>query len=623
MKNSANCITTCRMSFFILLFCAACTAYAAPADLNMAEQLSKTDPKKAASIYSKFVKDNPLAENAAEAKYKEGLAYEEVGEYYKAYKAYQHIIDNYPLFTNVEELLDRQYRIGNYFLITKSQLPVIPLPSMDREKAVEIFEQVVQNSPFSDIGAKAQYRLGYAYVQMKEYNEAIDELKIVLEKYPNTGYVDDAIYLIAKSYTELSQGPEYDQYALEQSLEFFNRYVNEFGHGKFTGEALTHLPDLNQSLAEKIYLIGQYYEDLERYEAALIYYDDLNKRYPDTFFAEKVRSKRQKLEAVIKMEIPYKTVRKNYQDITKVYRQLKSKDTRQPWEFWMKDTLTESEREKLNWSKELLRIAREHVKEAKDIYKFESKSTLTEIEIRDLEQDTVRLNNQLEAETKVLNQFESINAPQKNLEDNEGTTEEQSDFAMDYIPHFLLYLMRYEPYMKTRQDLKTLTADQRKKVTSIKKKIAHNEKTIAKLKDRLDDEQTELAANKPVLDTRRQNLIAKADELRVEIDTLMRGEDAIVHKDTESISLSEKKDRKWLRGKKSDIETVTEPEPEKPTKEAVILDELSREAAKDKGIMIPYENRLKPNWVEHWVDVLIGPKERVRTPADAKPLLLE
>lgn len=615
------------LSMSLLLLTITC-AFAADPLVEQARELESTNPEKAADLYEKYVKKNALAEDASEAKYREGLMREETGDYYRAYQIYQHIVDNYPLFTDMDELLDRQYRIGNYFLLLSSRdVAGIPWPGGDKEKAVEIFKQVVKNAPFSETGIKAQYRLGYTLVQIKEYSDAIDELRIMLEKYPDSGFTDDTVYLLAKAYFALAQGPEYDQYAIEKSLEYYTRYVNEFPQGRYVNEAIENIPKLNQQLAEKIYLIGEFYEKQNFYEASLIYYDDLHKKYPDTFFAEKARDKRQKLETIVKLEVPFKEVQKNYNDIAGIYSRLKRKDTRQPWEFWRSDPLTPEQREQFEWSEALLKVAREHVKEAREIYEFERESTLTEIEIRDLKKDTQRLRNQLIVENELLAELQAgAPAAEDIIKDELPPSDElpKNDLVIDYVPHFILYWMRYEPYMKTRTDIGTLIKDKKADIHSINRKIDANTKRLEKLNQRLQVEKQALAANQAALTARREELLGKAELLRHEIDALIRGDEEIEIVEIDEIELASKK-RKWDKKTKDMPPSTTEktaPSSEQE-KRPEILDQLSQEAAEQQGVFIPYEERLKPNWWQYWNNLLIGPQDRIRTPDDAKPLMLK
>ena len=48
-------------------------------------------------------------------------------------------------------------------------------------------------------------------------------------------------------------------------------------------------------------------------------------------------------------------------------------------------------RNRLNWSKQLIGIAKEHVKEAKKLFDIERKVTLIDVKIRDLKKDNEKI----------------------------------------------------------------------------------------------------------------------------------------------------------------------------------------------------------------------------------------
>ncbi len=561
-----------------------------------AGELKGTDPKKAASLYNKYVKDNPMASDAAQAKFQEGLCYEAVGDYYKAYKAYQHIIDNYPLYPQTDELLDRQYRIGNYYLLVATQ-PKGANPFKiffhDNEKAVEIFSQVVKNAPFTEIGAKAQYRLGFAHMQMKEYIEAVDEFIIILEKYPGSGFVDDATYGLASSYFNLVQGPEYDKYSTEKSIEYFNRYINEYPHGRYAGEVMPKVNKMNQDLAKGIYLIGNFYEKQYRYEAALVYYDDLERRYGDTFFAEKARAKRSVLEGIVKSELPYRSINQNYRDAIGVYYAIRRKDTRNPWEFWKRDPLTPEERGRLNWARQLIEIAKQHRKEAKVLFDTEKKLIILELKIRDLKKETQRLKAQLPIEHAVLDQLNSGVVPE--------------DTQQNLMPDWL-----YSP--EERKDLKRLQRKQRIHVRNMENQIVDNEKTVEQLAKKLAVKSNAFEANRPEFERRKADLLDRAQKLRNEIDMLLAGSDEYARVELGDFTLAPKPPSVPAEKK------VAEPKPveEKPS----VLKELTEEAATQKNILVPYENQLRDASWNYWWNIIVGEEDRIRTPADAVEFII-
>ncbi|MCB1195934.1 outer membrane protein assembly factor BamD [bacterium] len=649
-----------------LWICSDAFAVKAVPTMESARTLEKSDPKKAASIYNNYADANPHAPDAAEAKYHEGLLYEEIGEFYKAYKAYQHIIDEYPLYTDTADLLDRQYRIANYFLlIAERPLLGIAFLSPSSEKALEIFQQIVKNAPFSETAAKAQFRLGYAYLLMHRYEEAVHELKVVLEEYPDSKYLDDTVFTIGKAYFNLGKGPEYDQYSIEKSLQMLNRYITEFPYGRYAGEAYMLIEQSNLKLAESVYLIGEYYEKNAHYDATLIYYDDVDKTFKNTFFGEKVRAKRNFIETLVKLELPFKEVRRIYFDIVAHYHRLRARDQRNFWEFWQPDPLSPSERHQFTIIKKMLPLAKAHYKEGESLFDMEENVILKEIRIVDMQKDTQRLKAQIPQEEAILEQLrsattEDITELKKNIETYKV---DKYDTFFEKIAKLALSIQSRLPGFERREydedaeiedafkfrdkkeqeeiKIENLISTQESKIKKIHKKIARNEKIIAKLGSELVAAKEALEQNRDWLEDRKQSLFAKSRLLGAEYAKLLSDEQQYQEADITQLALSKenrpitqilsnnvsklfifnpfqkKQIQKISDDISSDIETT---QASKDNDTPDIIEQLRREALQEKKVVIPYSNMTKEKWYKHWWPILYGEEERIRTPKDAEEL---
>ncbi len=578
--------------FLLGCFCCADSMAGDVSVLERAKGLEQTASIKSAKLYSSFVKANPTSPRAADAKYHEGLCYESVGLYYKAYKAYQHIVDNYPGFENLSELLDRQYRIGNYYLMVRSK-PILGIPFLTRtqDKSIEIFGSVVHSAPYTSMAAKAQYRLGFSYLKMKKYREAIAEFRVVTEKYPGSAYVDDAIYSIGDAYFNLVQGAQYDQYSTEKALEYFNRYKDEYPAGKKIGDVFVKMDKLNKYLAKSIYLIGYFYERIGYYQSALIYYGDLEKKYGETFFAEKARGKRDILTAMVKLEMPYRELLKNYSDIIGVYYSIKRKDPRNFWEFWREDPLSPLDRNRLNWAKQLVKIAKQHVNEAKKLYDIERKVVVLDATIRDLKKDTQNMKVQIMREQEVLSQ----------LENGLVSRTDMDKLAADY---------------DVQSDLNILIKKQNKKIRKLNRRIRKNNSRVAKLTKKLIIEQATLESVKPILEKRRRVLLKKSGLLRLEIDRLIAGTDDYAVTSVEEMALKPEK----IKWRKISVKTKSADEDIHPDvfDKPEVIKQLQKEAAAHRGVIVPYENRLNDKWWIYLWKSLVGEEDKFATPDDAQ-----
>lgn len=106
--------------------------------------MAKSDPKRkleyAKSFYdakkyedakreiNKLLKTYPKSFEASEGQYYLGLI-EEAQGIYEAFKAYQRVIDKYPFSERIQEIIDREYKIGEIFMSGEKRKAMgVPLP---------------------------------------------------------------------------------------------------------------------------------------------------------------------------------------------------------------------------------------------------------------------------------------------------------------------------------------------------------------------------------------------------------------------------------------------------------------------------------------------------------------
>jgi TolA-binding protein len=130
------------------------------------------------------------------------------------------------------------------------------------------------------------------------YRRCIEKCKLLLEEYPESGYVDDALFYMAKSYFYLNELREY-----RTAINNFDAVLSNFPQSQFRAEAnylkaLCHLslgeeqealdslrrlreadPDSRFSI-EALYQLADRYADREDYERALNYYERYREEHP-------------------------------------------------------------------------------------------------------------------------------------------------------------------------------------------------------------------------------------------------------------------------------------------------------------------------------------------------------
>ncbi len=245
------------------------------------------DYKKAIDEFEKLIKHYPLSKLSSEARFYIGLSYENMGEYYRAFKDYQQVIDKYPYTERVEEIIEREYRIGNLFYTGQKSkiLGMALLPAKD--KAIEIFGIVVENGPYSQYADIAQYKLGQCYMEMDDYINAALAFKKIIENYPKSPLIDDAKYQIAICAVNSTSGPEYNEEDTDKAIKEFRDFVNRYPDSQMEKEARHFISKLENQKAQNDFNIAQFYEKRGNRDSAIIYYEEILNKYPESELAVK------------------------------------------------------------------------------------------------------------------------------------------------------------------------------------------------------------------------------------------------------------------------------------------------------------------------------------------------
>ena len=246
---------------------------------------NQSDFKAASDEFIRLTAQYPDSDLAPEAEYYAGRSFEELGKYYFAFQHYQKTIDNYPFTKRLDEIAGRQYNIANIFQNKDvPKLMDIEL-SVALDKAAEIYKKVVDNSPFCEYADKSLFNMAECYRRQKVYDKAIEAYEKIVNDYPESTLAAEARYQAAYTKYESSLSPEYDQESTEQAMKEFKEMSGASGTGaeaQFAKEAGKVFDELKNKKAESDLKVAEFYEKLGKYESALMYYEDIKAKFPDT-----------------------------------------------------------------------------------------------------------------------------------------------------------------------------------------------------------------------------------------------------------------------------------------------------------------------------------------------------
>ena len=255
--------------------------------------------KRALQEFQKLIDEYPNSLFSPSSQYYIGRSHEEQETYYHAFLAYQTTIDKYPFNERVDEIIERQYKIGCTFLDGEKTkiMGMRILPAMD--KASEILEQVVKNAPYGKYADVAQFKLGEAYMNQEFFEEAVMAYQKILDDYPKSPLAEDAKYQIALATYQVSRDPYYDQEYTDKAIEEYERLIKVTSDIGLNEEAKKTLNVLRQKKAQSAFETANFYERTRHYKSALIYYWDIVNTYGDTAVAEEAAERIRKLEAKV------------------------------------------------------------------------------------------------------------------------------------------------------------------------------------------------------------------------------------------------------------------------------------------------------------------------------------
>ena len=135
--------------------------------------------------------------------------------------------------------------------------------------AVEQFDAVEQNYPYSSWAVSAQLMHGYTEYLQNHYTEAVGALDRYIQLHPTSANVSYAYYLRALCFYEQIADIQRDQKGTEQAMTALQDVVNRFPESAYARDSRLKIDLCRDHLAGKEMEIGRFYERQKLYTAAL------------------------------------------------------------------------------------------------------------------------------------------------------------------------------------------------------------------------------------------------------------------------------------------------------------------------------------------------------------------
>lgn len=154
------------------------------------------------------------------------------------------------------------------------------------EKAIRLFEQV---SPILKGKPEAEntfYMFAQSYYKTEQYYLSGYQFDSFAALYPKSKNAEEAAFLGAKSYSELSPVFSLDQVDTDKAINKLQDFINKYPNSPYLADANVIVKGLREKLEKKAFEIAKQYNTIEDYKPAIKALDNFIADYPGTPYKE-------------------------------------------------------------------------------------------------------------------------------------------------------------------------------------------------------------------------------------------------------------------------------------------------------------------------------------------------
>jgi len=151
------------------------------------------------------------------------------------------------------------------------------------DNAIAGFERLTLQLPARDtLLPRAHWYLGVAHQRKDEDLLAAQSFVRLVEGFPADTLADDALFEAASAYKRIWRKPELDSQYGETAISTFQTLLSAFPDSPRRAEAEREIAQLQEWMARKDHDTGVYYVRRRAFDSAIIYFQDVVEKYPDT-----------------------------------------------------------------------------------------------------------------------------------------------------------------------------------------------------------------------------------------------------------------------------------------------------------------------------------------------------
>ncbi len=154
-------------------------------------------------------------------------------------------------------------------------------------KALRLFDQLASEYKGKPQAEKMFYMYSKSLYAIKDYMLAGYQFEKYVSSYPKSEKVEEAAFLGAKSYSELSPVFSLDQVDTDKAVDKLQNFIDAYPESQYLAEANSKMKILREKLERKSYENAKLYNSISDHKSAIVALDNFVIDFPGTNLKEK------------------------------------------------------------------------------------------------------------------------------------------------------------------------------------------------------------------------------------------------------------------------------------------------------------------------------------------------
>lgn len=269
--------------------------------LALARQLQADGQlRKAGKAYRALTTTWPGSPEAALAQWGLAQTLDARGKLEDAFNEYNTLATKYTGSYPYDSIVQRQFEIARATMDKRRGALLIFGGFKAPERAIPLFEKVIQNAPRAPFAAESQYLIGYAYELSKQLELAVVAYMNAQNRYPGTEWSEQAAFGRARGLIRLSEESPNDEEALDQAWAAIIVYLNAYPNSQESELARAYRDSLLRRRAKASYDKALFYDKLAKRPAAAVKsYENFVRQYPNSEWSALARARIKELSPLV------------------------------------------------------------------------------------------------------------------------------------------------------------------------------------------------------------------------------------------------------------------------------------------------------------------------------------